>query len=129
MMMITSPVNPTQLQSLCNQRPFHLHPLIHYQLNIGALPSIKPDTLPTGNTSLGDWLYQEIAPNYQGVHYGMEDNSGGVINDFTSTSNNRPHRWTKPINFGGVAGNAISYQSDGDAYYSYLSYETEFATQ
>ena len=38
------PQHPAQLQSTCNRRLFHLHPLIRYQLNTGVIQSVKVDT-------------------------------------------------------------------------------------
>ena len=74
----------------------------------------------------GDWLQQGIAPNYQGTTQ-PENNIGGIINDFTQPPTTGHIAWTKPINFGGVAGTPQSIAaSEGDGYYSYISYETEF---
>ncbi len=48
-----------------------------------------------------------------------------VIHDNTSPILSSHIAWTKPINFGGVAG-LPSSAAQGDGYYSYLSYETMF---
>jgi hypothetical protein len=52
--------------------------------------------------------------------------SGSIVNDLTSPPQSAHIDWTKPINFGGVAGlpNGPSHGNDG--YYSYLSYEGMF---
>ncbi|MGD0644838.1 MAG: PQQ-binding-like beta-propeller repeat protein [Candidatus Bathyarchaeia archaeon] len=70
----------------------------------------------------GDWLAQGIAPNYSTMN--PENAIGGNINDFTQPPTSAHIAWTKPINFGGVAGNPQAIPTGGDNYYSYLSYET-----
>ena len=52
----------------------------------------------------GDWLGQAIAPNYQGTQI-PENNIGGIINDYTTPPTTAHIAWSKPINFGGIAGN------------------------
>ncbi len=74
----------------------------------------------------GDWLGQGIAPNYQGNQI-PEANIGGIINDYTTPPTTAHIAWTKPINFGGVAGNAQQLNNGGNNYYGYQSYETMFA--
>ena len=74
----------------------------------------------------GDWLGQAIAPNYQGSQI-PENNIGGIINDYTTPPTSAHIAWTKPINFGGIAGNAQQLDSGGDNYYGYQSYETMFS--
>ncbi len=75
---------------------------------------------------MGDWLAQGIAPNYQGTMT-PENNIGGIINDYTQPPTTAHIAWTKPLNFGGVAGNPQQLANGGDNYYSYLSYETMYA--
>ena len=104
----------------------------------GAIPNAPAYPLPTeywstpvsqsGHSPLwvyvtGDWLAQGIAPNYQGTSL-PPNNIGGIINDFTQPPTTAHIAWTKPINFGGVAGNPQQLVNGGDNYYSYLSYET-----
>lgn len=74
----------------------------------------------------GDWLGQAIAPNYQGSQI-PENNIGGIINDYTTPPTSAHIAWTKPINFGGIAGNAQQLDNGGDNYYGYQSYETMFS--
>ncbi len=74
----------------------------------------------------GDWLGQSIAPNYQGTQI-PENNIGGSINDYTTPPTTAHIAWSKPINFGGVAGNPQQLNTGGDNYYGYQSYETMFS--
>ncbi|MCW3996823.1 MAG: PQQ-like beta-propeller repeat protein [Candidatus Bathyarchaeota archaeon] len=74
----------------------------------------------------GDWLGQGIAPNYQGTQI-PPNNIGGIINDYMQPPTTAHIAWSKPINFGGVAGNPQQLLNGGDNYYGYQSYETMFA--
>jgi hypothetical protein len=74
----------------------------------------------------GDWLGQGIAPNYFGSQL-PENNIGGIINDYTTPPTTAHIAWSKPINFGGVAGNPQQLNNGGDNYYGYQSYETMFS--
>jgi hypothetical protein len=74
----------------------------------------------------GDWLGQGIAPNYYGTQM-PANNIGGIINDYMQPPTTAHIAWSKPINFGGVAGNPQQLQNGGDNYYGYQSYETMFS--
>ncbi len=74
----------------------------------------------------GDWLGQGIAPNYYGSQI-PENNIGGIINDYTQPPTTAHIAWSKPINFGGIAGNPQQLNNGGDNYYGYQSYETMFS--
>jgi len=52
---------------------------------------------------------------------------GSNINDYTTPPQSAHIAWTKPINFGGVAGQPSAIATGGDNYYSYLSYEGMFS--
>ena len=65
-----------------------------------------------------NWLY--IMGDYMATTETLS-----VIHDNTSPILSAHIAWTKPINFGGVAG-LPSSANIGDGYYSYLSYETMF---
>jgi len=64
-----------------------------------------------------NWEY--ITADYLGT--------GGNIYDYTSTPQSAHIEWTKPINFGGVAGLSSTIANGNDGYYSYLSYEGMFS--
>jgi hypothetical protein len=49
-----------------------------------------------------------------------------MINDYTQPVTTAHIAWTKPINYGGVAGLPSAIETGGDNYYTYLSYETMF---
>jgi len=92
-----------------------------------AIPSAPAYPLPTqywsnpvsqsGHTSwdyiTGDWLaINQIGSNF---------------NDYTQSPTTANIAWTKPITFGGVAGNTGAIATGGDNYYTGLSYEGKFA--
>ncbi len=62
----------------------------------------------------GDWLAN-----------GMVHNN---VNDYNAPPTSAHIAWTKPINFGGIAGIPSAMDSGGDNYYSFLSYETMYST-
>ena len=139
---ITNHANPTSLQSQCNQRPFHLHPLIHYQLNTGEFRRLS------GHVE--NWQYItgdcKLTKAFHGIikesQFLPEDNIGGIINDYTSPPTTDHIAWTLPIqDDGGVAGlpQALACSVEpwlhstryfySESYFSFpIIYETENST-
>ncbi len=126
----------TGFSDLGNTYPATASPPVNATVQSTPIPTAVTYPLPTeywttpvsqaGNTAnwqylTGDWLSQGTPQVLQNGQFG-----NAYTNDFTQAPQSAHIMWTKPINFGGIAGLTSSVASGQNGYYSYLSYEGMF---